>query len=285
MALLTTIVIPVFNQCSFTSKCWEALRRHTPADESFEVIVVDNASTDETKSFLHQAQSTDAFVRVLTNDQNVGFARACNQGARAAAGEYLVFLNNDTEVREGWLQPLVSTLAQDPRVGAVGSLLLNGDGTVQSAGMYLVDCRKTGMPFMMWMYGSGMAPNQALGHKQARICPMVCGACLAMRRSLFRELDGFDEGFTNGHEDVDLCLRCGERGLLVVCQPASVVVHHGSPDPAERFRHHQLNRARLLTRWRDRITAHAVRTADGQIRFTSPDHPRLYAGPQEPSTP
>jgi GT2 family glycosyltransferase len=98
-----------------------------------------------------------------------------------------------------------------------------------------------------------------------------------MRSALFAEVGGFDEGYYNGHEDVDLCLRLGERGFLVVYQPASVVLHHGSPNPGERFRCHQQNRARLLGRWRGRVAAHAIRTPDGVVRFISADHPRLYA--------
>jgi GT2 family glycosyltransferase len=276
---MTTIVIPVFNQCGFTRKCLEALGAYTPDREAFEVTVVDNGSTDQTKDYLHHAVQTYPFLRVLTNAQNLGFARACNQGAWAATGDYLVFLNNDTEVQPGWLTPLIGTLDRDPQVGAVGSLLLNMDGTIQSAGMYLVDCHKTGMPFMMWMYGSGTLVDQAGAYHQARVCPMVCGACLATRRRLFSELGGFDEGFVNGHEDVDLCLRCGERGFLVVYQPASIVLHYGSPDRTERFRCHAENRARLLARWRGRIPAHAIRTSDGKVQFASPDHPRLYKEP------
>jgi GT2 family glycosyltransferase len=281
----TTIVIPVFNQCGLTRKCLETLRANTPAHASLEIIVVDNASTDQTRDVLQDAQRSWSLLRLLTNQQNLGFARACNQGARAATGDYVVFLNNDTQVHPGWLEPLVGTLDRDPRVGIVGSLLLNTDGTVQSAGMYLVDCHQTGMPFMMWMYGSGTPPGQRSQHNQARVCPIVCGACLATRRRLFDELGGFDEGFINGHEDVDLCLRCGERGFLVVYQPASVVLHHGSPDRVERFRYHAENRARLLARWRGQVAAHAVRTADGKVQFTSTEDPRPYVGVDDGAPP
>jgi GT2 family glycosyltransferase len=157
-------------------------------------------------------------------------------------------------------------------------MLLNMDGTIQSAGMYLVDCRQTLVPYLTWMAGAGARVEEFAAFNYPRICPMVSGACLATRRVTFLEMGGFDEGYYNGYEDADYCLRLGERGLLVVYQPGSVVRHHGSPNPPERFRCHRENRARFLARWQALVPAHAIRTADGQMRFTSGDHPRRYLG-------
>ena len=131
-----SIVIPVFNKRELTEACLASLRRHTSAPET-EVIVVDNGSTDGTGEWLRELEAKGE-LRALLHLENLGFARACNAGAAAARGELLLFLNNDTEVTDGWLEPLTRTLADDPYVGAVGSRLLFPDGTIQHAGVALI---------------------------------------------------------------------------------------------------------------------------------------------------
>ena len=106
-----SIIIPVFNRADLTLRCLESLAQHTP-EGLYEVIVVDNGSTDTTPELL---ASLDGDVRIITNAENVGYTLACNQGAERAEGRYLVFLNNDTEPRPGWLAPLVEAL-EDPEV-------------------------------------------------------------------------------------------------------------------------------------------------------------------------
>ena len=98
-----SIIIPVFNQVEFTARCLETLYANTPLDRVHEVIVVDNASSDGTGTFLEEARKRYPKLKVLTNRENLLFAKACNQGADVAGGDYLVFLNNDTEPLAGWL--------------------------------------------------------------------------------------------------------------------------------------------------------------------------------------
>src|SRR5436190_22220932 len=132
---VSSVIIPLFNKADLTRACLAALIGATPAD-LYEVVVVDNGSTDDTAALLDQL---DGDVTIIRNPQNLGFARACNQGALAARGEYLVFLNNDTEPEPGWLEPLIGTADANPRVGAVGSKLLYPDGRLQHAGVWIVD--------------------------------------------------------------------------------------------------------------------------------------------------
>ena len=134
MSNIVTIIIPVFNQSQYTKQCLEKLFANTDSDR-FELIVVDNNSTDETPGLL---LSFGNKVTVITNSVNMGFASACNQGARAASGRYILFLNNDTEVQPGWLEPLVETLESDSGIGAVGSQLLYPDGRLQHAGVVII---------------------------------------------------------------------------------------------------------------------------------------------------
>jgi len=126
-----SIIIPVWNQVELTRQCLHALAAATGGIE-YEVIIVDNGSTDETPALL---ASLGGDVQIIRNDENLGFAKACNQGARAARGRYLVFLNNDTIPQEGWLQALVKEAQAYPNVAVVGSKLLYPDGTVQHAGV------------------------------------------------------------------------------------------------------------------------------------------------------
>jgi GT2 family glycosyltransferase len=279
MSERTTIVIPVFNQCPFTRKCLEVLARNTPASTPFEVLIVDNGSTDDTQAFLTEAVKSYPWLRVWTSPKNLGFAAGCNQGAREARGEYVVFLNNDTEVHPDWLEPLVKVLRDDPRVGAVGGKIINMDGTkIQTAGMYLADDRRNGRTFAMWLYARN-EPVSDPRYNTARICVIVAGVCMAVRRQQFLDLGGFDEQFYNGYEDVDFCLRLGEKGLLVVCEPACVVRHFESPDREERYRRYVQNRALLEKRWRDKVGIHAVCEANGVRRFLSPKYNQPYVPP------
>src|SRR5438067_3516210 len=129
----TSVVVPVFNKVEFTFQCLRSLVRELDFDDT-EVVVVNDASTDETRELLSHFGD---LVRVIDNDTNRGFVDACNRGAAAARGKYLVFLNNDTVVLPGWLQALVETVERDERAGAVGSLRLYPDGRIREAGAIL----------------------------------------------------------------------------------------------------------------------------------------------------
>jgi GT2 family glycosyltransferase/2-polyprenyl-3-methyl-5-hydroxy-6-metoxy-1,4-benzoquinol methylase len=232
-----SIVIPVCNRAELTRRCLEALARTVDPAEA-EVIVVDNGSTDDTAAVLASAPPP---VRVLRNAANLGFARASNQGARAARGELLVFLNNDTEPEPGWLQALRAAAAE-PGVGLVGArLLYPGTRRIQHAGLAL---NPGGVPDHLWRH----APEDDPRAGEPRDLDMVTGACLAIRRELFLALGGFDEGYRNGCEDVDLCLAVRARGLRVRYEPRAVLLHHEGAT-AGRFDHVQDNLARLEARW------------------------------------
>ncbi len=233
-----SIVMPVWNRVELTKDCLTALAGLKDQPE-YELIVVDNGSTDGTTDFLRQLSGD---VRVIVNKENLGFAKACNQGAAAARGKYLVFLNNDTIPQPGWLTALVAEVDSYTEVGIVGSKLLYPDGTVQHAGV-VRDCSRR-LPYHI--YKSFAASHPAVN--QRREFQIVTAACLLIRRALFDEVGGFDEGYVNGFEDADLCLKVRQRGYVIVYQPRSVVVHLESQTPGRKL-HDDVNATRFLDRW------------------------------------
>jgi GT2 family glycosyltransferase/SAM-dependent methyltransferase/Flp pilus assembly protein TadD len=233
-----SIIVPVWNKVELTRQCLLALVEAT-SGATYEVIVVDNGSTDGTQEFL---MTLGGDVQVIRNTTNQGFAKACNQGARAAHGKYLVFLNNDTIPQPGWLNALVMEVEGDASVGVVGSKLLFPDGTIQHAGV-VRDCQHL-LPYHLYKSFAGDHPAV----NQRREFQIVTAACLLIRRSLFEEVGGFDEGYVNGFEDADLCLKVKERGSLVVYQPRSVIIHLESQSPGRKA-YEDENAARFLHRW------------------------------------
>jgi GT2 family glycosyltransferase/Flp pilus assembly protein TadD len=233
-----SIIIPVFNKLELTRQCLTTLASITTMPE-YEVIVVDNASSDGTAEFLAELGGD---VQVISNPENYGFAVACNQGANAASGEFLLFLNNDTIPTEGWLNALVDEVERHPDVAVVGSKLLYEDGTIQHAGVAF--SRIVFTPYHI--YRTFPADSPMVNRRREFQC--VTGACMLVRRDVFEQAGRFDEGFKNGFEDVDLCLKIRERGWRIVYRPDSVVYHLESQTPGRKT-HDRDNARRLLERW------------------------------------
>ncbi|MFN2461335.1 MAG: glycosyltransferase [Candidatus Velthaea sp.] len=249
-----SIVIPVFNREDLTRQCLRTLRSTLTGAGNGEVIVVDNGSDARTAAVL----ADFPWVSVLRNERNLGFAAACNQGARAARGRYVVHLNNDTEPLAGWLASMLARFA-DPGVGVVGARLLFPNDTLQHAGVVLAPVRfgpeGFGPYHLLWQ-----APREAPGALAAADFEVVTGACLAAPRDLFLELGGFDERYWNGYEDVDFCLNVRSRGLRVVYEPAAVLYHYESQSGIQRKRRLMHNVRLLGERW-------ALRVAPDHNRF------------------
>ncbi len=235
---LLSIVVPVFNKWELTAACIEAVRKHTSG--KWELILVDNGSTDETASMA----SCITDIRYIRIEENLGYARANNLGAQAARGHVLVLLNNDTEVQEGWDKPLREALA-DESVGAAGSRLVYANGTIQHAGLAF------GPDHLPWhIYRGFPADSPEVMH--ARDFNALTGACLALRMQDYRRLGGLDENFINCYEDIDLCLRLRQEGKRIVYRPDSLVVHHEGQSEG---RNNRVNHSWfvLKDRWQDRF--------------------------------
>ena len=231
-----SVVIPIYQRADMLAPCLAALDAAGLGD--IELVLVDNGSTDPAMAPLLDAWEGSAVIR--RNPVNAGFAAACNQGARAASAPVVVFLNSDTEVRAGWLEPLLDAVA-DPGVGMAGSRLLYPDGRIQHAGMALAaGCQ----PVHLHRGVPGDHPVVT----RSRDLLLLTGACCAISRDLFLETGGFDLTFVNGHEDVDLCLRLAASGLRSVYRGDSVVVHHESMSPGRMDRDNE-NAQVFRRRW------------------------------------
>lgn len=270
---LVSIIIPVFNNLKYTIQCLEAVAANT-GYEPYEVVIVDNGSTDGTKEYL---ASLEGDVKVFTNDSNLGFAIACNQGAKAAEGDYLVFLNNDTFPLAGWLENLVKVVNERPDAAIVGSKLLYPDNTIQHAGVTF-DIRGSKL-FLAHIYRCFDKDHPAVNHM--REFNAVTAACMLVRKEVFFDLGMFDEGYTNGYEDVDLCLKARERGSKIIYNPESVLYHHESVSEG-RFSFDKKNTLHFLERWEGKIapdcnmkvTEDGLRVEylpDNRIRYVSVD--------------
>ena len=211
-----SIVIPVFNQWSYTEKCLKALRANTK-DVPIEVIVVNNASTDETSRKLTLLASEWSELRLITLSTNTGFSPACNVGAEASRAPFILFLNNDTEVHAGWLPPLLAEL-KDPHVGIVAPKLVNPGGhTINHVGYVF------GAGAFYGIYFNHPAHHPSVNSK--RDYQALLGACIIISRDLFFDVGRFS---LEGLEDIDLCLKVRRRGLVCRYLPESVVTHIGS---------------------------------------------------------
>jgi GT2 family glycosyltransferase len=210
-----SIVIPVYNQIGYTARCLAAIAA-AGATPSFEVIVVDDGSSDATPELL----ATVPGLRLHRNSSNLGFCGTVNNGAALARGRYLVLLNNDTEVKRDWLDTLVDVAESAPDIGAVGSKLIYGDGSLQEAGGIIWSDGHG------WNYGRNDDPGKPV-YNFRRDVDYCSAAAMLVRRDLFEQLGRFDLRFAPGYyEDTDLCFALRARGYRVVYQPHSEVVHH-----------------------------------------------------------
>ena len=242
-----SVIVPVYNQLHHTWNCLKALA-DTAGSVPFEVIVVDDGSSDATAIEVPKVGG----VRFHKNPQNLGFIGACNAGAALARGQYLFFLNNDTAVQPGWLEPLVATYGEFERVGLVGSKLIYPDGRLQEAGGIVFNDGSG------WNYGRFDHPDDPR-YDYPREADYCSGAAILIEKTLFDGFGGFDSLYKPAYyEDTDLAFKVRAAGLRVIYQPASKVVHFegitGGTDTSSGTKRYQvINQQKFLERWKDAL--------------------------------
>ncbi|MBO4336232.1 MAG: glycosyltransferase family 2 protein, partial [Desulfovibrio sp.] len=226
----TSIIIPVYNQWQLTKNCLEALSK-TLGEESYEILIVDNGSSDETKNACETFgkklfESRFCYQRL---EKNINFGPASNFGAKKARGEFLLFLNNDTIPQAGWLRPLLNDFTDIPRLGASGPLLLYPESepfgnTVQHLGV-------TVTPYKLVSHLYEGIPSTCSLAKKRRFFQIITAACMLIPKNYFMNAGMFDEHYINGIEDVDLCAHLFADNLRMTVNTASSVIHYTSQTP------------------------------------------------------
>ena len=218
---LVSIIIPTRDKVEVLKKCMESIQNKSTYG-NYEILVVDNQSTEEeTFRYFRELEASDG-VRILPYDQHLNYPALNNYAVSQVKGEYLLFLNNDTEViTPGWIEAMLE-FAQRKDVGSVGALLYYPDDRVQDAGVVIgiggvADHVFRGIP---------RGVNGYFGrHRIIQNMSAVTAACLMMRKSVFEEIGGFDAGFSHAYNDIDLCLRVRDEGYLVVYTPYAELYH------------------------------------------------------------
>ncbi|TDD73000.1 glycosyltransferase [Jiangella aurantiaca] len=245
-----SVLIPTFQDWRMTTDAVTSVLAAAAVEgDDVEVVVVDNGSRRAVSAILAARFAATPEVTVVRAARNLNFALGSNLAFAHSTGSTVVFLNNDTVVRPGWLRPLVDALADDAVAGAQ-PLLVYPDGTIQSAGTVFAGGDSFPHAFLAH---HPMEDAQALGTMTGFTA--VTAAALAMRATDVVALRGFDPMFINGCEDVDLCLRAGaELGRRFAVVTASVVEHLESKTPG-RSAFGGANRQQFAARWAGRLPA------------------------------
>src|SRR5262245_7492043 len=236
MRMELSIIIVNWNGQGLLAKCLESIVQRPPA-VPYEIVVVDNASTDGSVEWLRAAQSNGllkgAGFRLIENTENFGFARANNIAFRQTSSRLVFLLNSDTEVREGAIDRLIETLKSNEKAGGCGPKLLNPDGSLQhsvyrnppTAWEILV----TGLR-LYYLLPRRIRGALLLGpywdHASRRKARMLSGAAILLRKEVIDSVGGFDEEFHFYGEDIELCLRIVNSGWELIFEPEAQVVHH-----------------------------------------------------------
>jgi O-antigen biosynthesis protein len=244
---LVSIIIPVHNQLDFTYRCLMSIVAH-PSQANIEIIVCDDASDDSTATVLRGVGG----IRYISNTTNRGFLHSCNRASEEACGQYLLFLNNDTQVQEGWLDHMLALFEADMQTGLVGAKLLFPNGRLQEAGGVIW---RDASAYNYGRYDDPAKPE----YNYVREVDYCSGACILIKTDLFRQLGGFDDLYAPAYyEDTDLAFRVRQAGRKVLYQPRAVVVHHEGVSHGTDTRHGMkayqiVNQAKFRERWRSEL--------------------------------
>ncbi len=239
-----SFIIPVYNHIELTLQCLSTLQE-TVSNVDYEIIIVDDCSDAETAQKLRSLEKGN--IRVLRNQENYGYARSNNIGAKKAKGTYIFLLNNDLEFPKKWINPMLSGLRKR-KVGIVGNVQINAaTGEIDHSG-FLFDGKGT------------------LRHKKTRnlkrkftLFHAVTGACLAIRKELFNQLGGLDEKYENGCEDIDLCFKAKELGWKTIVANESTITHHVSSTRGINNLRNERNMRLFQNKWRTQISTTMVK--------------------------
>lgn len=243
-----SIVIPTYNQLEHVYYCVRSILEGSGYTD-YEVIIANDNSAQRIDFLTDHIQN----LVVVTNEQNLGFLRNCNNAAKIARGEYLIFLNNDTVTKRDWLYEMLRVFLEDETAGVVGSKLIYADGRMQEAGGILWQDGSA------WNYGNLDNPEKS-EYSYLKEVDYVSGASMMIRKHLWDEIGGFDERYIPAYnEDSDFCQEVWKRGYKVYYQPFSVVVHyegisHGRDLNKGIKKYQQVNQQKFAEKWKSELS-------------------------------
>ena len=215
---MTSIIILTFNELKYTKECIESIRKHTP--EQHQIILIDNGSTDGTVKWLRQIAADNKNYKVIENSENLGFAKGCNQGISEANGEYILLLNNDVVVTEGWLNGLLECLSSSADTGIVGPMTNSISGPQKVADI--------GYKSIEGLDSFAKSFRERFRHRHIFMRRIV-GFCMLFKHELAGRIGYLDETFGTGNfEDDDYCLRAALAGFRNMVAGDVFIHHYGS---------------------------------------------------------
>lgn len=261
-----SIIIPVHNKFKYTYNCLKSIYHHTSLD-LIEVIIADDSSYDETVNINQYIKN----VKVVRNENSLGFIKNCNKASKFAKGQYLLFLNNDTQVQPEWLVYFFNIIEKDNKVGLIGPKFIYPDGKLQEAGGIIWNDASG------WNYGKFDDPEKP-EYNYLKEVDYISGACILIKKELWNEIGGFDQRYSPAYfEDTDLAFEVRERGYKVLYQPKSRVVHfegvsHGTNTSSGIKKYQNINRTKFLEKWKKVLEKEQF--INGQNVFLARDHSR-----------
>ncbi|MBV9153788.1 MAG: glycosyltransferase, partial [Alphaproteobacteria bacterium] len=263
-----SVIIPAFEHVAYTIAAVISLLEHA-ASTRYKIIIGNNVSSDETAEVF---TAVGGVLRCITHEVNEGFIRNCNLSAQQARGDYVVLLNNDTFILDGWLDELLAPFKRFAAVGLTGSKLLMPDGSLQEAGGIIWQ-NASG-----WNFGRGQDPTLP-EFNYVKDVDYVSGAAIAIPKRIWDEIGGFDERYVPAYfDDSDLAFTLRAKGLRTLYAPASQVIHHegithGTDVAASTKAYQQANRAKFTEKWQSALTAEQY--PDGEEVFLARDRSRF----------
>ncbi|QFG01088.1 glycosyltransferase [Psychrobacillus glaciei] len=262
-----SIVIPVYNQWDYTYSCLKSILTNTD-QVSYEIIIADDMSTDETTRISEYVEN----IKVVRDGENRGFLLNCNNATKYAEGKFILFLNNDTQVQEGWLDSLVELIESDSQIGMVGSKLVYPDGRLQEAGGIIWNDASG------WNFGRLDDPAKS-EYNYVKEVDYISGAAIMIKKELWEDIGGFDERYVPAYyEDTDLAFEVRKHGYKVMYQPKSVVVHfegisHGTDESSNIKKYQGKNKNVFVKKWE--IELQNFHLINGKDVFWARDRSRL----------
>lgn len=226
-----SVVIVTWNSEDEIGGCLNSIIENT-RDMNYEIVIVDNNSTDKTQDEIRKiAEEKFHMIKVILNNKNLGYTKACNQGIDSSSGRNILLLNPDTIIEGDAIKALLDKLESNDKIGAAAPQLLNKDGSIQKSCRTFPDYFDMFCEFSLLTY---VFPNSIIfsnwkmnyfDHNEERIVEQPMAAALMIKRKVLNEINNFDERYRMFFNDVDMCRNIYEKGYVIDFFPGSKIIH------------------------------------------------------------